>query len=431
MKSYNIRLSIRLAWLILFAILTGSLIALEKYWAAGFSLIALSISLVYLVRFVKRSIKDIKRLISSIRFNEFNISFSSFTKKGLSPDLVPDMEQAIDLFNQRLKKLESQQHFYEILLSKINFAIMVIDAGGKIEWINKAALNLFDKHRVRKLYDLAHVSLSLPEELDLLIPHETKIIRFQQEKVHRQMAATALSFSLNGKTLKLISLQNIDSVLEESESDAWKKLIRVLTHEIMNSLSPIISLSETFTDPDDETKDLMPKAMQTIHRRSKGLIDFVNNYQKLTKIPPPVKTIFPVEDLLEDISQLLKPNKLFFTYSIEKENLMLNADRSQIEQVMINLIKNACESSISEIPTQVHVTANRDNYQRTLIQVEDNGQGILPEVLDKIFVPFFTTKSKGSGIGLSICRQIINLHGGSISVASEPEQGTNISIVLS
>ncbi|MDL2223593.1 ATP-binding protein, partial [Bacteroidales bacterium OttesenSCG-928-M11] len=156
----------------------------------------------------------------------------------------------------------------------------------------------------------------------------------------------------------------------------------------------------------------------------------VNNYQKLTKIPPPSKTTFPIKELLEDISNLLKADDLFFSYTIVKEDWTINADRAQIEQVMINLIKNAHESSSPDIPVKVQVIVSKDHYRRTLIQIIDNGQGILPDVLDKIFVPFFTTKSTGSGIGLSICRQIINLHGGNITITSKPEQGSTVSITL-
>ncbi|MDH8701243.1 two-component system nitrogen regulation sensor histidine kinase NtrY [Dysgonomonadaceae bacterium PH5-43] len=430
MKKYNYLLAIRIFWIIFFSFFLGVMFAFEKYWIVIACVIALIISTLYLIKFIKQTVKGINRMISSIQFNELNVSFNSFTQKGLSPQLVLNMGNAINQFNKQQHKLESMLRFYEILLENIDFAILVIDSSGKIEWINKAAVKLFGKTKPRKLYDLAKVSLTLPDELDLLIPKETKIIRFFNKKQQVQVAATMLSFSLNGRNLKLISLKNIESVLFENESDAWKKLIRILTHEIMNSLSPIISLSETFSETDEERIEFMPKAMQTIHRRSKGLIDFVNNYQKLTKIPPPSKTIFTIKELLEDISNLLKVERMLFSYTIGKENWTLNADRAQIEQVMINLIKNAYESASLNTSVKVHINVSKDYYQRTFIRVIDNGDGILPDVLDKIFVPFFTTKSTGSGVGLSICQQIINLHGGSIAIKSKPEDGTTVSIIL-
>jgi signal transduction histidine kinase len=216
-------------------------------------------------------------------------------------------------------------------------------------------------------------------------------------------------------------------VLEESESDAWKKLIRVLTHEIMNSLTPIISLSETFSEPDEENRALMNRAMQTIHRRSKGLVDFVNNYKKLTHIPQPIVRPFAAGEWIEDISRLMKADGFTFDYTVRPPEMRISGDRGLMEQVLINLIKNACESASRDQPA---VLITKDEYQRPLIRVTDTGEGILPEVTDKIFVPFFSTKTAGSGIGLSICRQIVGLHGGTISVQSEPDKGSCFTIVL-
>jgi len=225
------------------------------------------------------------------------------------------------------------------------------------------------------------------------------------------------------------------SVVNEAETEAWQKLIRVLTHEIMNSIAPIISLSETVTERAEENgmneKDyeIMLQAIQTIHRRSKGLLDFVENYRKLTRIPAPVCNPFLLSSLFHDIRELLHANGTPFTSNIKPETLRMNADRTLIEQVLINLIKNAAEACKETETPQIHIEV----YQRenmTHIIVSDNGSGIIPEALDKIFVPFFTTKSGGSGIGLSICRQIINRHGGTISVHSVQGEGTEFSIKI-
>lgn len=429
MKTYQTRFFFRLFWMLLFALLTGASFALHYFWLAGLCALCTVIFIARLFFFQRRNIKDTRRLISAIEFSEFNISFQNSDQKGLATELVPLMESAIETFNKKLRAKEAQQNFYETLLNRIDFAIIVFDITGKIEWINKAALDIFGKPQPRKLYDLAKTSLSLPGELDNLIPRETRIIRFKRDKRNYQMAATALYFSLEEKNLKLISLKNIQSVLEESESEAWKKLIRVLTHEIMNSLSPIISLSETFSNPEPEAQNLLFQAMQTIHRRSKGLIEFVQNYQKLTRIPVPVKTKFSAKELICDISNLLS-SEYPFTYHLNQDDIPVYADRGQIEQVLINLIKNACESSDNRDSLSVEVKISLDDYNRTLIQVRDNGQGILPEISDKIFVPFYTTKSQGSGIGLSICRQIINLHEGTILVESEVEKGSCFTILL-
>lgn len=220
-----------------------------------------------------------------------------------------------------------------------------------------------------------------------------------------------------------------NSVVAEAETEAWQKLIRVLTHEIMNSIAPIISLSETVTERaatngmNEHDYGILLQAMQTIHRRSKGLLDFVENYRKLTRIPSPSPRLFSVSSLFEDLQGLYPSGDVSFLFSIRPSDLRLYADRGMIEQVLINLLKNGAEACGERPAPEVRVAAFRRDGM-PVITVSDNGRGIVPEAIDKVFVPFFTTKPGGSGIGLSVCRQIMNRHGGSISVRSEEEKGT-------
>ena len=222
-------------------------------------------------------------------------------------------------------------------------------------------------------------------------------------------------------------------VVAEAETDAWQKLIRVLTHEIMNSIAPIISLSETVTERatsnglNERDYGIMLQAMQTIHRRSKGLLDFVENYRKLTRIPAPTQQLFPVSSLFDDLRGLYPAGAVSFSFSVRPVDLRIYADRAMIEQVLINLLKNAAEACQERLYPEVRVNAFRREGV-PVITVSDNGYGIVPEAMDKVFVPFFTTKQGGSGIGLSVCRQIMNRHGGSISVISEEEKGTTFTL---
>ncbi|MDH6303508.1 signal transduction histidine kinase [Parabacteroides sp. PF5-5] len=201
----------------------------------------------------------------------------------------------------------------------------------------------------------------------------------------------------------------------------------------MNSIAPIISLSETVSERaaqngvNEKDYKIMLQAVEAIHRRSKGLLDFVQNYRQLTKIPEPVKTTFAVRELFNSLKGLFSSDRITFSYSIEPQNLQLNADRLLIEQVLINLIKNAIEATEDKATPEIMIKAFKENGL-PIISVSDNGNGIVSEAIDKVFVPFFTTKNGGSGIGLSICRQIINRHGGSISVRSETEKGTTFKL---
>lgn len=245
-------------------------------------------------------------------------------------------------------------------------------------------------------------------------------------------AEADLTRSMN-EALNAFRSRLYNSVVAEAETEAWQKLIRVLTHEIMNSIAPIISLSETVTERaaqngmNERDYAIMLQAMQTIHRRSKGLLDFVENYRKLTRIPTPMMQIFPISTLFNDMQKLVPADGIHVVYSIRPSELRLYADRSMIEQVLINLLKNAVEACCDSERPEIQVEAFRQDGM-PVITVSDNGSGIVPEALDKVFVPFFTTKPGGSGIGLSVCRQILNRHGGNITVVSEMEKGTTFTM---
>ena len=431
MKRFTTAFLFRLIPLVTSFLLTGYLLAIQMYGLALLTLAAGCLLIRQVFLFLKRTAKDTKRLIDAIHFSEFNITFQNFARKGLFPELIPLMETAVSRFNKKLEQAEIEQQFYDSLLNRIDSAILVVAKSNRIEWINKAALDEFGKPHPRQLADFATRSPELPAIIQKIVPGEVKMISIKKDDNTRHLAVTAVIFSSRGAELKLVSLKNIQPVLEESESDAWRKLIRVLTHEIMNSLTPIISLSETLSDSDavkEHDFELVNRAMQTIHRRSKGLVDFVGNYQKLARIPTPVMGSFNAREMMSDINDLLRADGIRFSCEIQPANITLFADRTLIEQVLINLIKNAWEATARKQSPEVSVHIFKNEYQKPFITVSDNGCGILPDVQDKIFVPFFTTKPGGSGIGLTICRQILMLHGGNITFESQPNKGTRMTI---
>ena len=223
--------------------------------------------------------------------------------------------------------------------------------------------------------------------------------------------------------------------MEANEMESWQKLIRVMGHEIMNSITPIISLSETLGSRtvDEKSYAYMQQGVQIIHKRSKGLLEFVENYRRLTRIPLPKKEKVELGTLLRDLKNLFPDN--FIHILPPSTEIHLQADRVQIEQVLINLVRNAREACNAVewdecIGPRIEVSVSHHPEWRVAISVADNGEGILPEVLDKIFVPFFTTKEGGSGIGLSLCRQIMHLHGGSITATSTPGNGTCFTLLF-
>jgi signal transduction histidine kinase len=236
-----------------------------------------------------------------------------------------------------------------------------------------------------------------------------------------------LARSMN-EALEIFRSRLYETIVSKAEIEAWQKLIRVMTHEIMNSIAPIISLSETVSEQindslNEEKYEEMMTAMQSIHRRSRSLLDFVENYRKLTRIPMPVMRSFHVNELFKDLQNLFATETIPILFYTKPVDIRFYADRSLIEQVLINLLKNALEACHSTAAPLISVYAFMDNG-KFVITVTDNGQGIVPDALDRIFIPFFTTKQGGSGIGLSLCRQIINRHNGTISVFSKPDEKT-------
>ena len=226
--------------------------------------------------------------------------------------------------------------------------------------------------------------------------------------------------------------QTHDAMLDEAETKAWQKLIRVLTHEIMNSIAPIISLSETLSERNIEAKPSreeylqMKQAMQTIHRRSKGLLTFVDNYRSLTRISEPVLQPIPVKSMLDSLQRLVSLHQIHFSFQVYPEQLLLLADRDMLEQILINLLKNAHEACAQQPNPKIEVKAAKVGDE-VIVSVIDNGSGIQPEVVEKIFIPFYTTKKDGSGIGLNLCRQMMLRHKGHIGVKTN-EKGSEFSL---
>ena len=257
-----------------------------------------------------------------------------------------------------------------------------------------------------------------------------------------QLAIFATEFKVKDKVILLSTIKNIQNVLEEQETAAWQKLIRVLTHEIMNSIAPISSLSstiESMVKPYTSGEKGMPEvdldiiqeiqgALQTINKRSTGLMNFVETYRSLTKIPEPNFSVVNMNELIGHVHTLMKKDvarkNILMETSVEPDTIEVQIDEQMIEQVLINLIKNSVQALKGRLEAKIQIRGFYNKRGRPSIQVIDNGQGILDEVIDKIFIPFFTTKQNGSGIGLSLSRQILRLHGGTITAKSTPNKET-------
>ena len=300
---------------------------------------------------------------------------------------------------------------------------MVIDNNKHIEWINKSALKELRIKSIDKLEELEKIEKGLSDKILNLKSGEIKTLTLDRDGVKSEIALNTIVFQISGRRLILVSLKNIHSVLETKEQESWLKLTRVLTHEIMNSMTPIISLSGTLLE-NKSSEEESREAISAINRRSRGLLDFIQSYRKLTRVPEPKLEEFSVMSLFTDLQNLFANSSINFIFECNPNNLTLNADRTLLEQVLVNLIHNAVDACLDKEDTTILIQAANLSNSKTIISVKDNGEGISPSALDKIFVPFYTTKNGGSGIGLSLCKQIMTLHKGEIKVFSVPNKGS-------
>jgi len=395
-----------------------------------------------LIRYVDRTNRDLTSFLESIRFSEFTRSFQIEGMGSSFDELNRAFNDVINDFQKVRSEKEEHFHYLQSIVQNIDVSIIAYRKDGTVEMINKAAKKLFQIHSLKNVKGLEQLSQDLVNTLIHISPGENTLVKVQDQDDILQLAIYATEFKVKDKLIILATINNIQNVLEEQETEAWQKLIRVLTHEIMNSITPIASLSSTLeimlkgiTDGGNIREDLdmdavmeIQQALQTINKRSTGLLHFVNTYRNLTRIPKPNFKIFPVKELFKNLYLLMEEeiteNKVNFVTQIDPDNIEVSADEQLVEQVIINLIRNSMHALDGRKDPTIELKTYYNKRGRVTIQVADNGTGILPEVLDKIFIPFFTTKQSGSGIGLSLSRQILRLHNGTITAHSIPDKET-------
>jgi len=395
-----------------------------------------------LIRYVEKTNRDLSRLFESIKYADFSQTFKD-EKLGKSfTELRNTFEEVTDAFRKTRAEKEEHYRYLQTVVQHIGIGLIAFQPNGEVELINTAAKKLLNIPHLKNIQSLTSFNLQLVETLFKLKPREKALIKVEYNNELFHLALYATEFKLRGKDFTLVSIQNIHSEIEETEIMAWQKLIRVLTHEIMNSITPISSLASTINDlisesnlvirqdneENKETVEDIHSAINTIQKRSQGLMHFVDAYRNLTLIPKPNFQIFSVNDLLKRIGNLMKTNikqkNIIFKTTTRPENLSLTADPELVEQVLINLTLNALQAVDGIEKPRIDLVAELDSQSRIIIQVKDNGVGIPEENREKIFIPFFSTKEGGSGIGLSLSRQIMRLHQGSIGLHSEPGEGT-------
>jgi two-component system nitrogen regulation sensor histidine kinase NtrY len=385
-------------------------------------------------RFVSQTNRKLTRFLESVKYSDFISGFASDNKLGKSfKDLNIAFNEVLEAFRKARSEKEEHWQYLNSVVQQVRTGILSFDTEGNVQLINMNARKFLEVQSLQNIHGLKDINPKLYQALNEVKPGKGVLYKGANE-LYLTIQATELR--IRGNDVKLLTLQNIQPELQKQELEAWQNLTRVLRHEIMNSITPISSLTSTLKDIleydltqkeshyelKQEGAEDLKEGLNTIENRSKGLIKFIDAYREYTSLPnPKIKTV-RLKDMIEKVSMLmrqeLKKNNITFHHECNSEYLTIQADEEMIEQVLINLLKNAAEAVVQSKAPHIELIGRYDG-NHIKIEVIDNGPGIIPEAISRIFVPFYTTKKSGSGIGLSLSRQIMQLHHGTLTVESE------------
>ena len=444
MRNFEWRILLRV--LLLFVTLTASSFLLVKglmgqgwFIYLAFMIPVIIYQIVEFYRFQRKAHTELDQFVESVHYRDFS---RYFDVKHAPIELQPlrkGFNEINSTFKVISKERETQYQYLQKILELVDTGILMYqEEEGHVVWMNEALKRMLQLPYLKTIHSLTKRDGELYKEIMALKPGENKIATAHLEKNYFKILLSATAFQTDGQMFKLIAFQNVNEALDETESKAWQKLLSVMTHEIMNSIAPISSLAETlksrlqqsvgFLNNDTGSVDDLELGIDTIKRRSEGLLKFAETYRNLNKITAPnVKKIF-VRDLFENLHHLMQPTleqkNIEMEIILKDPDLMLEADINLIEQVLINLVVNAIEAVKKANEPRIILSAYIASTRKTIVKVVDNGMGMSEEVVEKIFIPFFSTKKNGSGIGLSLCKQIMMLHRGTMQVQSVEGEGT-------
>ncbi|MBC3539620.1 sensor histidine kinase [Rufibacter sediminis] len=409
--------------------------------------ILIAVQTIALIRYIERTTERLIKFLNTIKYDDFSEVFSSRNEGKVFDELYQRYNEVIRKFRDIRSEKEATTQYYQAVVQHIGIGIITFKKTGEIQLINNAAKRLLQVPQLSHVEHLRREAPQLVEQLLTLPAGQSVVLHLKRGKERVPVSLFVVDLVMRGEDFRLASIQNIQRELEEKEMEAWQNLIRVLTHEIMNSVTPISSLAgsvaadiqdvleaqpaEQILLQREETED-MGLALQTIERRSQGLVRFVQDFRSLARVPVPQQQFFSVPQMLKQLQTLFQEELIRENIVLEvncpENGLQVLADRELVEQVLINLIRNAIHALADQPTKTLQLEAFPDQDSRVVIQVTDNGSGIAEEALEQIFLPFYTTKPTGTGIGLSLSRQIMRLHKGSLTVSSELGEGTTFTL---
>ncbi len=405
----------------------------DHLWVTRITLVLLWILLLYtLIRLVTLTNRKLTVFLESLKFMD-NIAGSASNDPSFR-ELGIQFNHIIETVKKANRDREAQGHYFKNTVEHVSIGLLSYNGEGKITLVNKAARELLGTSRLLTLPDLKRVKEGMEENIRQMQPGSTLMLSFVTGKELKRISVKKTSLRILDEAITIISLQDIRPELEEEELETWQKLISILRHEIMNSVAPVRSLTGSLQrittrirdEIDPASAQALEEGLSAIASRTEGMMSFVQAYRTLTSIPKPRFREFGLDGLIREATLLFRENREGFeitTEALGKEDLRITADPNLISQVLINLLQNAV-NAIDKKPGKIEIKYGADKDGRVFIRVKDKGCGMDPDELEKIFIPFYTTREEGTGIGLSLSRQIMRLHKGSIGVHSEKGKGS-------
>lgn len=412
-----------LLWLI-GAIAAGVLFAVHEEWILMSLCLIVGVSaIVKLFRFHFQNIRKLTYLFDSIENGDYAFKFTEYDGSFSDNMLNMSLNRIKDILVHARMETIQREKYYEEILDRVGTGVLVINAKGNVYQINRSALRMFGLPVVTHVNQLSVIDRTVSSTIMALKPGEKRQLTFSTERGISNLSVDASEIIVRDTPLRIIAMNDVHEELDEKENESWIRLIRILTHEIMNSVAPITSISDSLLSEKESIPASAREGIEVIRTTSRGLIRFVESYRRLTRIPAPNCRPFYLRPFLERMRTLaLQGQEESVPVSIEIDvasaDLLLYADEDQIGQVVLNLLKNALYVLSDEEHGQIRIEAKEEETGTIVVDVVDNGKGMSPEVAANIFVPFFTTKQDGSGIGLSLSRQIMRLHNGSLVLRS-------------
>ena len=412
------------------AVSAGWLAALGHYRLCMLCAILALLFAAKLVNVYRGIVKKLDFIFTAVRNNDFSYRFVENPKRAGYSVINHSLNRIKEVLDETKLKAAEKEKYFETIMECANVGIMVVLENGTVMKHNSKAVSLLGVPMLSHIERLRPLSAQLADTMLSISPMEQKSVSLATETGNVNLLLTCSAMAYDGRKLRVISVEDINRELDTQEGLAWEKLTRILTHEIMNSLAPVTSISNTLLHA-GANPEVLQQGLETIHATSDRLMQFVDSFREVTRIPPPKKTPFYLSGLLNDTVPLVNCGNVSLRVCIEPVDTMLYADRVQLQQVFVNLLKNAAEAcalrgGVQWIEVRSHIAPD----EKVCIEVSNSGGAIPADVAENIFTPFFTTKRDGSGIGLAVSKQIIRLHGGTLRLAQNSEEKVAFLIIL-